>query len=243
MTSTAAPHRRPRTAAARAQAQRRQRSARHRRTFAYAAAALVVVVAATLGILLGRGGGGGTPTTAAAVPTGATEQGGYLVGSPSAPVHLVAYEDPQCPVCGDFERTNGPALKAAVDAGKVSVEYRMRSFLGTESVRADNALAAAQAEGKFEALREAVYAHQPEEHTGGFTTADLLSLGRSVGLTAPAYITAVQSMSYADFVRATDDRASRDGNVGTPELRKGGTPLTQQQVFDPAAFAAAIASS
>ena len=230
---------RPRAAAARAEQQRR----RTRRRLVLGAAALVVAIAAGVGVTLGSGAGsGGSPTAAAAVPPGVTPQGGVVVGSAAAPVHLVAYEDPQCPVCGRFEATNGPALRAAVAAGKVTVEYRMRSFLGTESVRADNALAAAQAGGRFEQLREAIYSHQPPERTGGFTTADLLALGRGVGLTDAAYVQAVQSMRYAAFVAATDDRASKDGNVGTPQLLRDGRPLSDTQVFDPAAFASAIAA-
>jgi len=113
----------------------------------------------------------------------------------------------------------------------------MRSFLGVESVRADNALAAAQAEGKFESLREALFAHQPREGTGGFTTEDLLALGRSVGLTEAAYTNAVRSMSYATWVGFVDDQASRDGNVGTPQLIRVGTgALSTAQTFDPVQF-------
>jgi protein-disulfide isomerase len=181
-----------------------------------------------------------TPATPMAVPAGATAAGGILVGSPSAAIQLVAYEDPQCPICGQFEKINGATLEAAVSAGKVRVEYRMRSFLGPESARADNALAAAQDEGKFEDLREAMYANQPEEHTGGFTTADLVSLGRSVGLVDAAYVDAVKDMTYARWVAFVDVQASKDGDVGTPELVHAGQLLTQQQTFDPATFKTAL---
>ena len=120
----------------------------------------------------------------------------------------------------------------------------MRSFLGVESVRADNALAAAQNEGKFEQLRTALFANQPEEHTGGFTTDDLLELGRSVGLTDTAYTDAVRSMTYAPWVEFVDDRASRDGDVGTPQLVKVGSGvLSWNQTMEPAQFAAALGLS
>jgi hypothetical protein len=117
----------------------------------------------------------------------------------------------------------------------------MRSFLGVESVRADNALAAAAAEGKFEALREALFAHQPPERSGGYTTDDLIALGAGVGLDSAQYVDAVKSMKYAAWVAKVDDRASKDGNVGTPELvRVGGKPLSIQQTLDPRLFKAAL---
>jgi hypothetical protein len=116
----------------------------------------------------------------------------------------------------------------------------MRSFLGPESVRAVNALAAAQDEGQFESLRALLYANQPPEGTGGYTTETLIALGRQVGLTSREYVDAVRGLSYAAWVREVDDRASRDGNVATPELIVNGRTLRSGELFDAQAFAAAI---
>jgi protein-disulfide isomerase len=208
-----------------------------------AAASAVLVVAALLGIAV-NSSSNATQAAVVVAPPGATASGGIVVGNSSAPVHIVVYEDPQCPVCNRFEETNGPTLHSAVDAGRVAVEYRMRSFLGPESVRADNALAAAQAEGKFEPLRETLFAHQPKEASGGYTTADLLAFGRSVGLTDPAYVDAVTTMKYKPWVKFVDDQASRDGNVGTPQIVKAdGQALTSDQTFDPTQFKAALGLS
>jgi protein-disulfide isomerase len=203
------------------------------------AAAGTVLAAGFTGVAVGAAGAPGAPT---AVPAGVTAAGGIVVGSPSAPHTIVAYEDPQCPICGQFERTSGQTLAAAVEAGAVRVEYRMRSFLGPESVRADAALGAAQDEGKFAALRAALFAHQPAERTGGFTIADLISLGASVGLTDSRYVDAVRHQTYAAWAREVDNQASRDGNTGTPELILDGHELSQSVAFDPTALQAAIMS-
>ncbi|HET9187355.1 MAG TPA: MauE/DoxX family redox-associated membrane protein [Acidothermaceae bacterium] len=203
--------------------------------------AVVALAGAAIGGIAANAAPSSTKTAAVVVPPGATGSGGIVVGSAAAPIKLIAYEDPQCPVCKDFEQVNGPTLHAAINAGKVSVEYRVRSFIGVESVRAANALAAAAAEGKFEALREAVFANQPRERTGGFTTNDLLALGRDVGLTSAQYVDAVKSMKYAGWVAKVDDQASKDGNVGTPELvRVGGKALSIQETLDPQLFKAAL---
>jgi protein-disulfide isomerase len=198
-------------------------------------AVTVVVVAALAGIVLNR-----APSGPFAVPTGVTASGGVLVGRATAPRHLILFEDPQCPVCGEFEKTSGAILQRAITKGTVQVEYRMRSFLGPESVRADAALAAAAQEGTFEPLRKQLFAHQPQEHTGGYQLSTLLSLGQAVGLTDSAYRTSVTRQTFAPWVRWVDDQASRDGNVGTPELRLDGQALSPQTVFTPALLAAAL---
>jgi protein-disulfide isomerase/uncharacterized membrane protein YphA (DoxX/SURF4 family) len=230
---------RERLAAARAAAATAAR--RRRRVIAGSIAATCLIGAAIGGNVAAAAS---TATTPMAIPAGATESGGIWVGTSAAPTSLLAYEDPQCPICGQFEKVNGATLQTAVAAGKVRVEYRMRSFLGPESVRAVNALAAAQNEGKFEALRAALYAHQPQEHTNGFTTTTLLTLGRSVGLTDAAFVDAVEHLTYERWVMFVDAQASKDGNVGTPELisTTAGVRqvLSQPQTFDPAAFKEAL---
>lgn len=220
-----------------AEARRKQRV----RSRLAGSAAVLALVFAAVGGMAANAAPSASKAVSVVAPSGATAAGGIVVGSATAPLKLIAYEDPQCPVCGEFEKVNGRTLESAVAAGKISVEYRMRSFLGVESVRADNALAAAQQEGKFEELREALFAHQPRERTGGYTTEDLLSLGRSVGLDDAAFASAVRSMTYAPWVARVDDQASRDGNVGTPQLViVGGKPLSIQQTLDPALFKAAL---
>jgi len=210
---------RARAATARAEATAARLARRH----------LLVSAGAAAGLLLAAGAGlaaGREPRLDSTIaPPGVTAAGGVVVGRPDAPVRLVAYEDPQCPHCADFEAQDGPAVAAAIQAGRVSVEYRMRSFLGPESVRAVAALGAAQAAGGFEALRPLLFAHQPGERTGGFTVDDLVRLGALAGITDARYAAAVRAGAYTAWAHRVDDRASRDGNVGTPELRRDGRPL------------------
>src|SRR5215471_10171475 len=104
-----------------------------------------------------------------ATPAGHTLEGGVLVGNADAPKGLVLFEDPQCPYCRQFEEVNGSLVTATIKDGELAVEYRMRCFLGSESVRADNALALAAEVGRFDELRHELFTHQPEEGTGGFT--------------------------------------------------------------------------
>ena len=129
-----------------------------------------------------------TSTDAVGTPSGHTSEGGVLVGNADASQGMVLFEDPQCPYCRQFEELNGPLITAGLDAGTLAVEYRMRCFLGPESVRADNALALGAEGGRFDELRQALFAAQPAEGTGGFTTEDLLRLGARVGLTGSDFV-------------------------------------------------------
>ena len=94
----------------------------------------------------------------------------------------MVFEDPQCPYCRQFEEVSGSVITAGIARGDLAVEYRMRCFLGPESVRADNALALAAEAGRFDELRHELFAHQPEEGSGGFAIDALLDLGAHVGL-------------------------------------------------------------
>src|ERR1700710_1975286 len=130
------------------------------------------------------------------VPSGHTPEGGVLVGSDGARRRLVVFEDLQCPYCREFEEASGDLLRREVAAGAVAVEYRIRSFLGEESVRAANAPAGAAGGGRFDELRRELFAHQPPEHSGGFTTETLWELGARAGLTGTDYRTAVEQGRY-----------------------------------------------
>ena len=149
-------------------------------------------------------------------PSGHTPEGGVVVGDSKASKGMVLFEDPQCPYCRQFEEVNGPLITAALDALELAVEYRMRCFLGPESVRADNALALAAEAGRFDELRRALFAAQPPEGTGGFTTQDLVRLGAEVGLTDSDFASGVREARYERWVLRQERRYQSEDPQGTP---------------------------
>jgi Thioredoxin len=173
-------------------------------------------------------------------PSGHTPEGGVLVGSEGARRRLVVFEDPQCPYCREFEEVSGDLLRREVAAGAVAVEYRIRSFLGNESVRAANALAAAAEAGRFDELRREIFINQPAEHSGGFTTEDLLELGRRAGLTGTDFITAVKQGRYENWVREIDEVFEDQDPDGTPSGALDGRPVDSRTLYDPDALGALI---
>ena len=167
------------------------------------------------------------------VPPGHTPDGGVLVGSQGARKRLVVFEDPQCPYCREFEDASGDLLRREVAAGAVAVEYRIRSFLGDESVRAANALAAAAGAGKFDELRRELFAEQPPEHSGGFSTDVLVALGARVGLTGAEYVAAVRDFRYERWVREIDEVFQEQDSRGTPFALLDGEPVGSETLYDP----------
>jgi hypothetical protein len=175
-------------------------------------------------------------------PSGHTPEGGVLVGSEGARRRLVVFEDLQCPYCREFEEVSGDLLRREVAAGSVAVEYRIRSFLGPESVRAANALAAAAEAGHFNQLRRELFAAQPAENSGGFTAEDLLESGRRAGLTGQEYATAVREGRYEQWV-LRHERVFREGDpTGTPAALLDGELLDSRTLLNPDALGAAIRS-
>jgi hypothetical protein len=177
---------------------------------------------------------------AVAAPRGHTPDGGVLVGSEGARRRLVLFEDPQCPSCRQFEEVSGDLLRREVAAGAVAVEYRMRCFLGVESVRADNALALAAESGRFDQLRRELFAAQPVENTGGFTVADLIVLGRRAGLTSPDFEDGVRAGRYEQWVMDADRLFEVQDPEGTPSALLDGRPVASEVLYDPEALGALL---
>jgi protein-disulfide isomerase len=163
-----------------------------------------------------------------------------LIGDANAGRRLILFEDPQCPYCRQFEEASGSLLRREVAKGHVAVEYRMRCFLGEESVRADNALALAAELGRFDELRRELFANQPAENSGGFTVADLTELGRLVGLTSSNYVRGVSEGRYEAWVVAIDQSFQKQDPQGTPAALLDGQQVNPQSLFDPEALEALL---
>jgi hypothetical protein len=170
---------------------------------------------------------------ATGVPPGHTPEGGVLVGSEGARRRLVVFEDLQCPYCREFEDGSGDMLHREIAAGAVAVEYRIRSFLGDESVRAANALAVAAGAGRFDELRREMFANQPPEHSGGFMTEDLLDLGSRVGLISADYVAGVREGRYENWVREIDEVFEEEDPTGTPFALLDGRPIDSESLYNP----------
>jgi hypothetical protein len=120
-----------------------------------------------------------------------------------------------------------------LEVGLLAIEYRMRCFLGSESVRANNALALAAEAGRFEELRGELFAAQPQEQTGGFTTSDLLELGGRAGLVSRAYVSGVQEGRYEAWALEVEKKFESEDPQGTPAAWLNGRPVDPHTLNHP----------
>jgi len=129
------------------------------------------------------------------------------------------WEDPQCPICNDFEVANGNYIDDLVRTNKAKVVYHVLSFLGAESTAAANAEYCAADEGHYLDFHKAVYLVQPGlENSGFFNTANLLKIGKYVGLTSKSFIDCVTNGSKLTQVQAALDSMPKYNVKGTPTV-------------------------
>ncbi|WP_166805661.1 DsbA family protein [Cryobacterium ruanii] len=166
------------------------------------------------GILLGSEGTAVSAATSAALTADAdpiaTDQTAL-----TDTANIVLYLDYLCPICGNFETTNGKQITDWVTAGNATVEIHPISILdrlssGTKyATRAANAAAcvADYDPNNFLAFNTAMFADQPTENSSGRTNAELASLAQEAGVTSSDVASCITDQTYAGWVDASTQRA------------------------------------
>ncbi|MEM7666230.1 MAG: thioredoxin domain-containing protein [Pseudomonadota bacterium] len=103
-----------------------------RRLSGLAIAAPLALALAACGDTAGADGIEGDPIAAIPAPDGTawtdtvtvTEEDGYKLGNPDAPLKLVEYASHTCGACANFSATGKPGLKPYIETGVVSFEQR-----------------------------------------------------------------------------------------------------------------------
>ncbi len=136
------------------------------RRMALLAAPLSLALAAC-GETGGEAGLSGDPIEEIAPPEGQawsqvvekTEDGGYRMGNPDAPIKIIEFASLTCPHCANFAAVSGEELKKDfVDSGRVSLEFR--NFVTHPLDLTMAMLTRCGTEESFFALTEQVFANQ-----------------------------------------------------------------------------------
>ncbi|MFN4000600.1 DsbA family protein [Microcella sp.] len=193
-----------------------------------------------------------------AVPTAALPAGDRPVASaPNADgvVDIQIVLDYLCPICGEFEETNGEFIATLIESGAATVEYRPIAILtsrsaGTEySLRAANAAAcvANSSPDSFFAFNAALFAEQPEEGTPGLDDARLVELADEAGATMSLVEPCIAERGFESWVKAATERARTgplairgvevEGIEGTPSIFVNGQLFEYRYPFDQGEFA------
>jgi len=213
---------------------------------------VLAVVAVVLAVVIGRAMSRSPEPTPSAAPSGsasaqaeagkgfpkgATGFGGPLVVNPDAPSNvptLDVFEDPQCPICRQFEAAYGPTIAAMVKAGQVKHVVHTMTFLdlnlrNEQSKRAANAAFCAADQGRFPEYMQAVYAGQPATEGQGWTDEQLTGFATAVGITGSALDTwksCVAAGTYLAHAAALEANSEQAGVNSTPTVKLNGQKLT-----------------
>ena len=213
------------TAERAAAAMRQQQRAERRRQLVIVGAvvAVLAIIGGATWFAISRGDTTGTPVSASGTP-GNTDGYAVVVGDADAPLTMKFYEDPQCPICQQFEAAVGPDVATAIAAGKVKVEYHIVSFLDRASSneyssRAANALyVVADTAGPdvFKKFHDLLYENQPPENSAGPDDDQLIAWAVQAGADEAAVRKPIEDNVYAAWVANATDQMSKDGVNGTP---------------------------
>jgi protein-disulfide isomerase len=126
-------------------------------------------------------------------------------------------------------------VEKAIEQGKLRVHFHMLNFLDGNSnppgysTRAANAAIAAAHHGTWASYYETLYAEQPEEHSAGYSTKQLVALGKKFGL-GQDFAQAVQNQKYKQTVTQNTKRVLNSKKItGTPTVLHNGQKVQLRQ--------------
>lgn len=184
----------------------------------------------------------GTKLKAAVTATIDTANGSAIVLNPGQTKVIDVWEDPQCPICKNFEDANGDYIESLVRNNKATVRFHVLSFLGDESVRAANASFCAADEGQYLDFHHALYAVQsPLENSGFWSNEKLIAIGKKIGISSTKFSDCVTKGSKIALVKANYDSMEKFGVKGTPTVFINGKLWERKSPdFNLAEFKAAV---
>ena len=232
--------------------EQRRAAARSRTRWTNASLAAVVVLVALIGLGVQSGRAKIEGSLAA---KNASVANGVVFGKKAAAT-VDVYEDFQCPVCLNFEKTAGATLDADVRANKAQIRYHMISILDDSSggnrysSRAANAALCASdlSVDDFVAFHKVLYGTykgkqtQPAENSNGRTDDQLRAYAAAAGIkgtAATTFDTCIIVETHKALVAAITDRASQDGVNATPTIKVNGKGVTATLAAVTKAIAAA----
>lgn len=161
---------------------------------------------------------------------------------------LEVFEDFQCPICQEMEKSSGKTIQKLATEGKVKVVYRPFHLFGgqqdpvkTNSLRSAAAALCVPAD-KWVSYHDALFEFNAAEGSKGFAPKDLVRWGKEVGITDAGFDKCVTDMQKKPQVDTMTDYALKTRKVeGTPTVFLDGRQLDlQKEIMSPGALEAVI---
>jgi protein-disulfide isomerase len=211
---------------------------RRRRLAMFGGALLVVIVAIAVAMAIASGGSK-SASARAGISFVRIPQSSNQLGSKNAKATLMVFADMQCPYCREFETQAFPSIvQRYVRTGKLRVVFQPVSILGSDSVVASKAVAAAAQQNKLFDYASTFYANQGQENTGYVTDAFMTKLAKAVpGLNVVKWQSDLDSGAGTQILSQAESAAKTAGVNSTPTfmVAKTGQAL---QTFQPSTLAA-----
>jgi protein-disulfide isomerase len=175
-------------------------------------------------------------------PANANSAGNAIVTG-SGPVVVEDYIDFICPHCKTFHDETSAAVQQLIAENKITfvqhpVAYLDRFSSNKYSTRASAASACASDGGKFQEYVDVLFANQPAEGGPGPTDAQLIELGKGIGL-GDDFAACVKDKRYVAWTGKVSDDATEAGITGTPTVFVNGKKIQGGSAAILAAVAAA----
>jgi protein-disulfide isomerase len=212
-----------------------------KRRVQYLALAAFAAVAVIVGLIVisqsGGDGGGGSPSDVKGATQVSAElsdipQQGQVLGDANAPVTVVEFGDPQCPVCAAFSEQIAPELISnEVKSGSVKYEFQPYLIIGPDSKPAMKAALAAGEQGRFWNFLQLFYRNQGGENSGYVTDAFLTSIAKAAEVSdINKWNDSRNSTKWDSVLAGGTTKAESLGFNGTPSIlvqgAKGQKPLS-----------------
>jgi protein-disulfide isomerase len=237
---------RDRSVRERVQAQREaeRKQDKRKKAITYTVAGVVAVAAIGAGWLYAANQSQSEEAAATLAPVTVQGDGTVAMGKAgvTAPV-LDIYEDFQCPACRQLEEVSGATFKNLALEGKAKVVYHPitifpqdmnKGITRANSVRAGAAARCVPDGKQWVAYHDRIFKGQPAESSEGFTTDDLVSWGKDVGVSDPGFESCVTTQKYAQSHIAYSDKVNKEQNLqGTPTVKMNGKDMDNQVIFNP----------
>jgi protein-disulfide isomerase len=170
--------------------------------------------------------------------------GDHTLGSPTAPVQVVEYAAPTCPICARWDMTVFPTFKQTyVASGKVFYVFRVFPLQSVDV--AVEAMARCLPKSGYFQFIDMMYRNQPRWDPDGYQIPDvqaaLVDMGKVVGMSAPQVDSCTSNQAELQRIAAIGEYAGKTYNINStpsfiidcvfhqPDMM---TPASMKQVID-----------
>ena len=147
-------------------------------------------------------------------------------------VEIVIYTDFQCSSCARLHsEVEGELLRLYVNTGKASLDVRLLSALGPDSLRAAEAALCAAEQGRFWDYRDVIFTAWRQTDSAAYSEEELLSAAEELSLNEEAFSACLQSGAKQAEVEENMRQAEAAGVTGIPAVFINGSKVEVDALF------------